>query len=125
MTIMDRLAHYLESKSIKRKDLAAALRLSPSTLSSWFVKGEDMPADYVYPTAQFLGIRPEWILTGEGDPVNNAVQDELEPDVQYLVDTFNQLDYEGKTYVTGIAISELRRVKAKAGERDGMLTRQA
>ena len=124
MTIACRLSEYLLSKSIRQKEVAQAIDVAQSTLSTWLKRGEDIPAAYVLPICRFLGIRTDWLLGGEGDPVEESVPvqpepetPELSPEEQFLLDAFQQLDYEGKTVVTGHAISELRRVKALRGEK--------
>ena len=40
----------------QQKELAEAIGLPPSTVNSWIMRGRDVPARYLGPVAEFLGV---------------------------------------------------------------------
>ncbi len=60
----ERLRNLLDMREIPRKDFASALGVSPQSVNNWFSR--DLPGQHLVRAAAFLGVRPEWLATGEG-----------------------------------------------------------
>ncbi len=66
-TVADRLRVARENKDIDQTSLAAKIDVTSRTLQRW-EKGEQVPdGDYLVALAKHTGVRPEWLLTGEGE----------------------------------------------------------
>ncbi len=66
-TIGDRIRKGRENKEIDQGSLADKLDIATRTLQRW-EKGEQVPGgDFLMQIARWTGVRPNWLLTGEGD----------------------------------------------------------
>jgi repressor LexA len=66
-TIGERIRKARENKDIDQASLAEKVGIASRTLQRW-EKGEQVPGgDFILQIASSTGIRPDWLLTGEGD----------------------------------------------------------
>lgn len=71
-TIGDRIRKARENKEIDQTTLSRKVRIATRTLQRW-EKGEQVPAgDHLLQIAKWTGVRPGWLLTGEGDMYLNT-----------------------------------------------------
>ena len=117
MTISERLSELIRSNNIVRKDLAAQISVSPSTLQTWLERGEDFPARYVVPLCNALGVAADYLLSGVEVPLPDIPDDyvKLTGDERFLLETIRGLDREGVVVVTSKAIEEARRIRSIQG----------
>jgi repressor LexA len=65
--IGERIRKARENKDIDQATIARKVHIATRTLQRW-EKGEQVPAgDYLMQIARWTGVRPGWLLTGEGD----------------------------------------------------------
>ena len=117
MTPTQRMNEALIEKHIQKKQLADAIGVPATTLNSWINRGADVPASYIRPIAERLGVHPLWLITGE-ETVAPRIPDsyvELKDDELFLLRTFRSLDQEGRVVVANRAVEELRRLKVEQG----------
>lgn len=65
MSISERIFAKMGQDKSHLRALAAALKIAPSTVTSWKVRGSDPPAKYIVEIANFLQVSPMWLLTGQ------------------------------------------------------------
>jgi repressor LexA len=66
-SIGERIRKARENKEIDQATLAAKTGIASRTVQRW-EKGEQVPGgDFLLQIARFTGVRPDWLLTGEGD----------------------------------------------------------
>lgn len=65
--IVARIDKLCESHSIKRKQLADAIGINPSTIAVWSIRNTVPSADIAIAIARFFRVNVEWLITGE-DP---------------------------------------------------------
>lgn len=66
-TIGDRIRKARENKEIDQATLSDKVGIATRTLQRW-EKGEQVPAgDFLMQIARWTGVRPDWLLTGQGD----------------------------------------------------------
>ncbi len=112
LSVSKRLNDIIYEKSMTRKEFAAKLGVSPSTVQSWVERG-DFPARYVIPSCKMLGVTPEYLLSGEGLEIfipEDYVQ--LDREELLMIEKFRALDAEGRVVVLNKAIEEARRLSA-------------
>lgn len=72
-TIGERIREARENKQLDQQVLAVRVGVVSRTLQRW-EKGEQVPAgDFLMQLARSTGVRPEWLLTGEGEMYGNPV----------------------------------------------------
>ena len=79
MSICTRIFERMGQDKSHLRALAHKLSIAPSTVTSWKTRGSDPPAKYIVAIADFLGVSPLWLLTGED---NSDRQKELPADNQ-------------------------------------------
>lgn len=117
MTPTQRMNAAVLERKLQKKDLAAAIGVPVTTLSSWINRGSDFPASYVVPVAEFLNVHPLWLLTGQ-DVIQPKIPEtfvELKDDELFLLESYRSLDREGRVVVANKAVEEMRRVKSEQG----------
>lgn len=78
----DRIAQIMKSEKMTQQDFAAALDISPSTLSSIFNDRTQPSLTIVYKIHdRFPAINLMWLLYGQGDMYSNSENKPLNPDV--------------------------------------------
>jgi len=66
-TIGDRLRTARENKDLDQSTLSSRVGVAVRTLQRW-EKGQQVPdSNYLLRVARSIGVRPEWLLTGEGE----------------------------------------------------------
>jgi len=66
-TIGDRIRAARENKELDQVELSERVGVATRTLQRW-EKGNQVPdGNYLISLARYTGVRPEWILTGEGE----------------------------------------------------------
>jgi repressor LexA len=66
-TIGDRIRSARENKELNQGSLSSKVDVTIRTLQRW-EKGDQVPdSNYLMRLAKYTGVRPEWLLTGEGE----------------------------------------------------------
>ena len=66
-TLADRIRISRENKELDQNTLSKKIDIVSRTLQRW-EKGEQVPdSNYLMRLAKFTGVKPEWLLTGEGE----------------------------------------------------------
>ena len=65
MTICERFFALLDAKDKRPADLCKILNIGTSVTSGWKKRGTDPPAHYIMQISDFLGVTPEYLLTGK------------------------------------------------------------
>ena len=66
-SIGDRIRLARENKELDQSSLSALVDVAARTLQRW-EKDEQVPdSNYLLRVAKYAGVRPEWLLTGEGE----------------------------------------------------------
>ena len=71
MSIINNLLSILEKKELTQTDLCNAINVNTSTVTNWKTRNTDPPSRYIIPICEFLGVTPEYLLTGT-ERSNNA-----------------------------------------------------
>ncbi len=74
----------MERRYLNQAWLAARLRISPGTVSAWFIKGATPQPRIVEELAELLGVEPGWLLHGQEPKLNAASRHAGEPVVHSL-----------------------------------------
>lgn len=83
LSIIERIAYEIECRGLKSVDLAVLLNVNPSVISTWKSRNKNPPSEYVFCICEFLGVSPEWLLTGEGSK-HPAKETDVEPSIWEL-----------------------------------------
>lgn len=112
MTISERVYEILNDQKKSQIALAEYLGLARSSVNYWFKKGGDIPSAMILPISTFLGVSPNYILTGVPDPELSSVpvDSSLTDDEAELVRLYRLLDREGKTMVLSAAYQHKNRI---------------
>ncbi|RKI37791.1 helix-turn-helix domain-containing protein [bacterium D16-51] len=66
MTINERISEILHyHKELTQKQLAQTIGIAASTVNNWLKLGRSIPAEYIIPISEFLGVDCEFLLTGK------------------------------------------------------------
>ena len=106
MTIAERINDQIKKNGMLKKDVCAAVGISPSTLSTWFAANAvSIPSEHVPALAKAFGISCDELLTGQH--IERGEEDQL-------LDMYRALDWEGKHIVAAAVINEKRRLDEAA-----------
>lgn len=77
-TIGDRITLIIKKQGMNQSDFAKALKITPSSVST-MISGKSNPsAQTIQQICDKFGYNPEWLTTGEGDPLReNSRSDQL------------------------------------------------
>lgn len=77
-TIGDRISLIIKKQGMNQSDFAKALKITPSSVST-MISGKSNPsAQTIQQICDKFGYNPEWLTTGEGDPLReNSRSDQL------------------------------------------------
>lgn len=79
MNISDRIKQRMQALGMKRAaELVKATGVSKGTVSQWLSDSSDPTGPNLLKLSKVLGVKAEWLLTGEG-PESNAVESKLIP----------------------------------------------
>lgn len=109
MSICTRIFERMGQDKSHLRALAHKLSIAPSTVTSWKTRGSDPPAKYIVAIADFLGVSPLWLLTGED---NSDRQKELPADNQAhqeVIELFDSLERPGQTLMLAAGYKEQMR----------------
>lgn len=67
MTINERFFYLLNEKGKRAADLCKILGVRTGIVSTWKTRGTDPPTKYIMQISKFLGVSPEYLLTGKDD----------------------------------------------------------
>lgn len=68
MTLSDRIKLAAEEKKISQAGLARACGISRPSVNAWFSgTTQSIDGKYLTTAAEFLGVNPHWLATGEGE----------------------------------------------------------
>ena len=65
MTICERMFSIMEEQGKRPADLCKLLKIVTAQTTAWKQRNSDPPAKYIMQISQFLGVTPEFLLTGE------------------------------------------------------------
>ena len=109
MSICTRIFERMGQDKSHLRALAHKLSIAPSTVTSWKTRGSDPPAKYIVAIADFLGVSPLWLLTGED---NSDKHKELPADNQAhqeVIELFDSLERPGQTLMLAAGYKEQMR----------------
>ena len=123
MEITERIVQYMEQHNITQVALARALGIQKSTINYTLNNGKDFSASDIMPIANFLGVSPIWLLTGEEQqPIIKEevryVELQLPEDEKTLLEIYHGLDLEGKSTVLATAYQHRNRIQSTAYPKD-------
>lgn len=112
MTIAERVYEILNQQGKTQAALAEYLGSTKSSVNYWFKKSGDIPCEYLAPICVFLGVSPNYLITGvPDDEIDTKPHDDsLNEDEIELIRIFRLLDREGRTMVLASAYSQRSRV---------------
>jgi transcriptional regulator with XRE-family HTH domain len=67
-TFSERLQTILAQRGMTQKELSDRIFIAPSTVTRWFTGGSTPQPRTIEAIANAIGVRKEWLLTGEGEP---------------------------------------------------------
>jgi transcriptional regulator with XRE-family HTH domain len=89
----DRLRWIMEYRGIKQTELAVRIGLTQSAISNLVTdKARKPSAPTLLKLADVLGLRPEWLLHGDGNPFPNSRPGEPTPELAQLVRALSESD---------------------------------
>ncbi len=88
MTVGQRVLYLIEKQGRKRSDLANHLGTSNSTINGWKEENRSPSATYILPICEFLGVTPEFLLSGK-DAVKSDFS--LSAPEKKLISSYRQL----------------------------------
>ena len=123
MTVSERIIQYMDEHHITQVALAKALGVQKSTLNYTFKNKGDFSASDVVTIANFLGVSPMWVLTGEEvQPIIKEeiryIEPELPEDEKSLLEIYRGLDLEGKSTVLATAYQHRNRMQSATYPKD-------
>ena len=62
--IVERIDTLCAGQCIKRKQLADAIGIAPSTIATWAIRNTIPSADVALEIANYFGVSVEWLITG-------------------------------------------------------------
>lgn len=77
MTISERMFQLLDEKGKKAKDLADFLHVNSGQISMWKKRNADPKAEQIFNICEFLGVTPEYLLTGKESPPSSDPDDPM------------------------------------------------
>jgi transcriptional regulator with XRE-family HTH domain len=116
MTIGNRVIELLNQKKIRQKDLAEHLGTSPSTINGWRLKNRNPSSDMVIPICDFLGVTPEYLLTGEEK--SNDKSNYLSAEDREWISMIHDLPPEVRAEIKGEMKGYLKRMKEESSGGD-------
>ncbi len=99
MTIGERIAELLVSKSLREIDLARHLGTRQSTVQGWTKLGRSPSADFIIPICEFFNISPSYLLVGH----------EIEPPTTEQLKEW--IDKDGNQVIASDEEAELARLR--------------
>ena len=116
MTIGNRVIELLTQRNLRQKDLAEYLETSASTINGWRLKNRNPSSDMIIPICEFLGVTPEYLLTGEekNTDKSNYLSDE---DRDWLL-MIHDLPPEIRAEIKGEMKGYLKRMKEESDGAD-------
>lgn len=123
MTITERVYEILNQQGKTQAALAEYVGSTKSSVNYWFKRSGDIPCEFLAPICTFLGVSPNYLITGVPDEVVDTKphDDTLSEDEVELLRIFRILDREGRTMVLASAYSQRSRVFAQ-GENKASVT---
>ena len=119
MTICERVYDCLDKQLwTNPSKMAKAIGISKSHATQWKVRNSDPPAKLIVPIAEYLGVSPIYLLTGEEQLQDFATT--ITEEESRIIKKYRSLDEDGKDAVRGILLQEQRRCESEStsGERD-------
>lgn len=78
MNISQKIQDELKKQNLTQKELANHLSIATSIINNWIKLNRSIPAEYIIPICEFLGITPWYLLTGREKGIcNNTPEQEL------------------------------------------------
>ncbi len=84
MLPVQRMFNELEIKNINTSELCKFLGVANSTVSGWKLRNSTLPDKYILPICEFLGLSPEYLLSGKDSKL------ELDDDNVLLITTLQE-----------------------------------
>ena len=74
--VIQRILSLLDEKGFKMADLCRFIDINTSTMANWKTRNTDPPTKYLVPICEFLGVTPEFLLTGKETALKISKEDE-------------------------------------------------
>ena len=117
-SICDRTYSLLAQKHLTAVGMSNVLGINPANATQWQRRQTDPPAKYIMQIADYLGVSPIYLLTGEEQLQDFATT--ITEEESRIIKKYRALDEDGKDAVRGILLQEQRRCDSElaSGERD-------
>lgn len=93
---LNNLEMLLQSKNMKRADLARALSIAPSTINSWYARGsENISIKNIKQIAAFFGVSLEYLVNGNINTLYFSEKEYTQKELKLIAD-FGQLLKESR-----------------------------
>lgn len=96
MSATEKITEILEEKGLKQSDLCCHLNIRNSTFTNWKKRNTDPPSKFIIPICEFIGVSPEYLLTGSESKPYAVTADE-----KYLLELFRQLGESDRGRIIG------------------------
>lgn len=100
MTPGQRILDTIKRKNLNQRTVAIALGIPYSTLNGWRHPDRNPSCDYIIPLCEYLGVTPQYILTGEETANTNFT---LSHDEKKLIGYYRQLPESMQLRLLGYA----------------------
>ena len=112
MNLANRVFEIMDAQGKKQAELAEYLGVGRSRVNNWFHQTGDIPGKYLQSVCEFLGVSPQYLLTGEETNETPTTNDlpAMSEDESELLRIFHDLDREGRTMVLATAYSQRARM---------------
>lgn len=88
MTPGQRIIDLIQKRGLNQHSVAKALGIPYTTLNGWRDENRNPSCNYIIPVCEYLGVTPQYLLTGEED---TKVDLSLSPTEKKLVGYYRQL----------------------------------
>ena len=121
MTIAERALDLMRQQRKTQAALAESVGAQKSTVNYWFNKSSDIPGEYIERVCAFLGVSPNYLITGIPDDNDLAAHDgstglDLAGDEAELLQIYRSLDREGRTMILATAYTQRSRLHSSGDQ---------
>lgn len=107
MTINERIFSLLKEQNKTQKDFSKATNISEQTISAWKSRKTDPPANLLSTIADYFNVTLDFFIIGDICKktlrLNDSSQDKLPFDERNLLNTYRDLNDDGKTQMLDIS----------------------
>lgn len=99
MSISEKIASVLAQKGLRQKDLGEKIGVARSTINNWLSLNRDIPAQYVIPISEFLGISV-FDLLGQAEKASSSFSKPSKDEAEALA-LYKRLGKESRIVAKG------------------------